>query len=673
MRTRKRILATLTGFFMAACAISTHAAPDIDGSAPTNPNPGAKIAAPLIYASTPEHTAAALRAISANPQPAILAATSASEEMVVFPDASRLPVPVQKLVPDLPVGAKPHGVGYFGRDNALVSDFGNSRIFVVKVSTAQLLDTIDTSSPGYGGTGSIAIAPNLTAALAMGSSSTLFVLQGPFSAASSVKTLTLPGAIAGYQTEAIVFNNAGRAFVYNSAGISVLDAPYSSVAFTIPVSNDASGSIAISPDGNTLLTTTLSGNQVNIFKAPFGANSTSTTLSIPSGSGLDGIAITPDGTKAIVVSAFSYQVAAISAPFSANSVVENLPLPAGSAGGFEDVGISADSNVAILTGNNGGPPVFISAPFTAAGAQVFAVPLQTGGDTSRGNGAVRFLPPGLAPGLTISKSAAATVGSGGNLTYTLTFQNTGTSNAAGVVIRDPLPQGTNFVSATGGGTLNSGNVVFNVGAVTAGAGARTVSFTVNVTAGTGSNINNNNYTIAGNGIAPIPGPPVVTRVGGSQANPPTITSFTPPCNRPGTRVVITGTNFTGATRVTFNGRAATFTVNSPTRITATVPVGATSGRITVTTPSGTATSALNFLVTPTITVISPDFGPAGTRVTVRGLNFENTSRVTLGGKLVSFTLVNSSTITFYVPGRTGGVVTVTTPCWHSHKCRAVCQ
>ena len=55
-------------------------------------------------------------------------------------------------------------------------------------------------------------------------------------------------------------------------------------------------------------------------------------------------------------------------------------------------------------------------------------------------------------------------------------------------------------------------------------------------------------------------------------------------------MTITGTNFTGATAVAFNGTSATFTVASARQINTTVPAGAGSGPITVTTPNGTATS-----------------------------------------------------------------------------------
>ena len=86
----------------------------------------------------------------------------------------------------------------------------------------------------------------------------------------------------------------------------------------------------------------------------------------------------------------------------------------------------------------------------------------------------------------------------------------------------------------------------------------------------------------------------------TQAPQPTITSFTPTIGPIGTSVVITGTNFSGSgfttSTVRFHGVTAAFTVNSATKITATVPTGATTGRILLTTPGGTATSTSDFVV-----------------------------------------------------------------------------
>ena len=77
---------------------------------------------------------------------------------------------------------------------------------------------------------------------------------------------------------------------------------------------------------------------------------------------------------------------------------------------------------------------------------------------------------------------------------------------------------------------------------------------------------------------------------------PVISAFSPTNGSVGTAVVITGTNFTGATTVAFNGVAASFTVNSATQITATVPAGAETGLISITTSGGIAQSAASFTI-----------------------------------------------------------------------------
>nr|WP_249355532.1 IPT/TIG domain-containing protein [Chloracidobacterium sp. D] len=146
--------------------------------------------------------------------------------------------------------------------------------------------------------------------------------------------------------------------------------------------------------------------------------------------------------------------------------------------------------------------------------------------------------------------------------------------------------------------------------------------------------------------------------------PPTITSFSPTSGPVGTSVTITGTNFTGTTDVRFNGVAATFTVNSNTQITATVPAGATTGPITVTNPAGTATSGTNFVVIlpPTISSFSPTSGPVGTSVTITGTNFLNVSSVTFGDLPAPFTVTSPTQLTATVPvGAVTAPIRVITP------------
>jgi uncharacterized repeat protein (TIGR03803 family) len=64
----------------------------------------------------------------------------------------------------------------------------------------------------------------------------------------------------------------------------------------------------------------------------------------------------------------------------------------------------------------------------------------------------------------------------------------------------------------------------------------------------------------------------------------------------GSSVIILGSNMTGASSVTFNGAAAAFTLVSSTEITATVPSGATTGSVVVTTPKGKLQSNRSFTV-----------------------------------------------------------------------------
>lgn len=99
--------------------------------------------------------------------------------------------------------------------------------------------------------------------------------------------------------------------------------------------------------------------------------------------------------------------------------------------------------------------------------------------------------------------------------------------------------------------------------------------------------------------------------GGTSSNPsatPTVASFTPASGAAGTLVTVAGTNLSGATSVRFNGVPAAFTPGSSTRLTATVPSGASTGPISVTTAAGTATSAGSFTVA----------APAGTDVLLNG-------------------------------------------------------
>ncbi len=156
----------------------------------------------------------------------------------------------------------------------------------------------------------------------------------------------------------------------------------------------------------------------------------------------------------------------------------------------------------------------------------------------------------------------------------------------------------------------------------------------------------------------------VTAVFGAQAAP-TLSGFSPTVGTTGTSVTVAGSNFTGATALTFGGTAAqSFSVDSDTQITANVAAGTTTGKITVTTPEGTATSVatFTFFSAPTITSFSPGGGGAHATVTVRGTDLNGATRVRLNGVSAPFSAESATKLTFTVPvGASSGAIEVSTP------------
>jgi uncharacterized repeat protein (TIGR01451 family) len=92
------------------------------------------------------------------------------------------------------------------------------------------------------------------------------------------------------------------------------------------------------------------------------------------------------------------------------------------------------------------------------------------------------------PDLTVSKSAASDPIAGGeNQVYTITVQNIGTASASGFLVRDPLPDGLDFVSANGSGftcaenPVGSGIVECTYAGALAAGGSATITLTALVT------------------------------------------------------------------------------------------------------------------------------------------------------------------------------------------------
>jgi len=229
-------------------------------------------------------------------------------------------------------------------------------------------------------------------------------------------------------------------------------------------------------------------------------------------------------------------------------------------------------------------------------------------------------------------------------------------------VYQPVPTITSFTptTAAGGSSVTiTGTNLTGTTAVSIG-GTAVSSFTI---------VNDNNITaVVGTGST---GTISVTNPSGTATSSgtftfipaPTITSFTPTSAKSGATVIITGTNFTGASAVTFgNTAASSYTVNSATQITAIVGAG-TTGTIKVTAAGGTVTSgtSFTFIPAPIITSFSPTSGGNGTTITINGINLKQALPVTIGGTAVSSITSNSDTqITVVVGTGTTGTISLTT-------------
>ena len=148
-------------------------------------------------------------------------------------------------------------------------------------------------------------------------------------------------------------------------------------------------------------------------------------------------------------------------------------------------------------------------------------------------------------------------------------------------------------------------------------------------------------------------------------NLPEIGGFSPISGPAGTRVQIIGSNLAGATQVTFAGVNASFEPPQQNSVFATVPPGAMTGQIRVTTPAGTATSFSSFAVTsggPVITDFQPQSGQVGFSVTIAGANLNGTSQVMFNGKPAQIGIVTPNFVQVFVPtGATSGPIRLVTP------------
>ena len=374
--------------------------------------------------------------------------------------------------------------------------------------------------------------------------------------------------------------------------------------------------------------------------------------------GPTGSAVTITGTNLINTTALRFN--GVSATFAVSSDTQltatvpssattgpiSLTTPAGGARSLADFGVTVTLPPTITgfapPGGPVGTPVTITGTsFTGATAVKFNGTAATAFTVNLDTQITATVPSGATTGPISVTTPAGTGASATSFTIGGTPTISSFSPTHGVVGATVTVHGTNFTGATSV-TFNGTSASFTVNTtikITATVPVDATTGKIGVTTPTGPALSASSFTVA-----------------------PRITGFSPTSGASGASVTITGANFTAATSVRFNGTAATYTVDSGTQIAATVPAAATSGKITVTTSAGTATSATDFTVAPGITTFTPTSGIIGTSVTIKGANFTGATSVRFNGTSATSYAVNTSIkITATVPaGATTGKISVTT-------------
>jgi YVTN family beta-propeller protein len=455
-------------------------------------------------------------------------------------------------------------------------------------------------------------------------------------------------------SQSVTLRGVVRAYVSNASDntVSVIDASSNSVLATIAMPASP-GWIAPHPDGHHIYVVMATGSVAVLDTA---TNAISTTIAVGSGPG--GIGLNGLGTRAYVPSQYDHNVAVIDT--ATNTVIATIPIPTGYA---THVGVHPDGS-RVYVGDQSSTVYVIDANANTViasigvGAFVGEITVSPWGEYAY---AANINGNSVSVIDTATNTVVATVPAGPGCLY------------CGPVSVAVHPAGTYVYAPSDGDSLVH---VIRASDNTAVASAPTGNFPIHAAVDPdGSSLYVSKYddgtvsviatatntvtTVVGVGVHPGGSSVVDAEIASS-----TITGFAPSSGGIGTSVMITGTHFTGASAVRFNGTSASYVVNSSTQIVAVVPAGATSGSIGVTTPGGTATSGSAFTVVaaPTITTFTPASGPVGTSVVITGSNLTGATTVRFNGLTAIFTVNSATQITATVPtGATTGVLTVTTP------------
>ena len=236
---------------------------------------------------------------------------------------------------------------------------------------------------------------------------------------------------------------------------------------------------------------------------------------------------------------------------------------------------------------------------------------------THGRGAYTLADSVAAPALVLSKAdAGVPVGPGSALTSTLTLDNIGNAAATGVTITDPVPDDTEFVSATAGGTARRGTVAWSGLTVPAG-GSIHVSVTVRISPSLGRRVDalvNDGYRATSVEGPSASGSPAITPIAPSYA-----VALAPATQTDGARTdqsvtyPLTATNdgyqpdsYALSVASAYPATVLDATCTTPLATTPTVaPGGTASACVKVTVPAGAPNDQVNSATVTATSVASP--------------------------------------------------------------------
>jgi len=534
----------------------------------------------------------------------------------------------------------------------------NSNTQITATSPAGAAGTVDITVTTAGGTSATSAADQFTY-IGAPTVTAVSPTAGPTAGGTTV-TITGAGFSAAAATGAVKFGAATATYTINSN---------TQITATSPAGAAGTVDITVTTAGGTSATS--AADQFTYVAAP-----TLGSVSPTSGPDAGGATVVLTGTNLSNVTSVKFG-STNATGFTVDSATQITATSPPGAAGAVDVSIVSAGGSANLTAAYTyvvSPAVTALSPATgpvAGGTSVTLTGAHLSGATAVKFGATNATSFTLDSATQIT--AVAPAAAAGSVNVTVVTAGGASGAAAGnAYTYAPVPTLASILP-TAGPTGGGNAVVINGTGFT---GATTVKFgAINATTFTVNSATQITATAPAGSAGTVD--VVVTTAGGAgtlvgayrYAAAPTVSGLSPTSGPAGgaNSVVVTGTNFTGATVVKFGTTNATsFTVDSGAQITAVAPAGSGGVDVTVTAPGGTsatsAGSAYAYIAAPAITSLSPTFGPAagGTSIVLTGSNFTGATAVKFGAtNATSFTVDSATQITAVAPAGAVGVVSVT--------------